>query len=58
MRKIPKQEKIAVKLNSKDRNKLKMAFFSPQTMNNSPIQLHFPNGPDGSPSFPEAKMVV
>ena len=23
----------------------------------SPMQLHFPHGPDVSPSFPEAKMV-
>ena len=56
MRKRPKQEKLAVKLNSEDRNKLKMAFVSPQTMKYNPIQLHFPDGPSGSPSFPEEKM--
>ena len=53
MRKIPKQENHAMKLNSEDRNKLKMAFVSPQIVKYSPIQLHFPDGPDGSPNFPE-----
>ena len=53
---MPKQAKPAVKLNSKDRNKLNMAFVSPQTVKYSPIQLHFPDGPYGSPSFPKEKV--
>ena len=53
---MPKKEKIAVKLNSEDINKLKMAFVSPQTVKYSPIQLHVNDGPDGSPSFPEEKV--
>ena len=52
---MPKHEKPVVKLNSEDINKLKMAFVSPQTVKYNPIQLHFPHGPDGSPSFPEEK---
>ena len=51
-----KHAEIAVKMNSKDKNKLSMAFISPQTVKCSPMQLHFPHGPDGSPSFPEAKV--
>ena len=51
-----KKVEKTMKLISKDRNKLKMAFVSPQTVKYSPIQLHFPDGPSGSPSFPEAKM--
>ena len=47
VRKGPKQEKPVVKLTSEYRNKLKMAFVSPQTVKYSPKQLHFPNGPDG-----------
>ena len=53
---MPKQEKPAVKMTSEDRNKLKMAFVSPQTVKYSPIQLHFPDGDGGSPSFHDAKM--
>ena len=53
---MPKQAKPAVKLNSEDRNKLKIAFVSPQTVKYSPIQLHFPHGPHGSPRFPEEKV--
>ena len=56
VRKKPKQAETAVKMNSKDRNKLIMAFISPQIVKCSPMQLHFPHGPDGSPSFPETKM--
>ena len=50
---MPKHEKPVVKLNSEDINKLKMAFVSPKIVKYSPIQLHFPDGPGGSPSFPE-----
>ena len=53
---MPKRAKKTVKLNSEDRNKLRMAFISPQTVKCSPMQLHFPHGPDGSPSLPEEKM--
>ena len=56
MRKITKQEKPAVKLNSKDINKIIMAFISPKTVKYSPMQLHFPHGLDGSPSFHEEKI--
>ena len=42
-------------MNSEDRNKLSMAFISPQTMKCSPIQLHFPHGLDGSPNLPKEK---
>ena len=55
---MPKQEKSAMKLNSEVKIKLKMAFVSPQIVKYSPIQLHFPDGPSGSPSFPEAKMAI
>ena len=53
---MPKQVKKAVNLTSKDRNKLKMAFISPQIVKYNPIQLHLPDGPSGSFLFPEAKM--
>ena len=53
---MPKKAKEAVNLTSEDKNKLKMAFVSPQTVKYNPIQLHFPYGPSGSPSFPEEKM--
>ena len=43
-------------LTSEDRNKLKMAFVSPQTVKYNPIQLHLPDGPDVPFLFPEAKM--
>ena len=43
-------------LTSEDRNKLKMAFVSSQTMKYNPIQLHLPDGPSGSFLFPEEKM--
>ena len=33
-----------------------MAFISPQTVKYSLMQLHFPQGPNGSPSFPEEKV--
>ena len=56
VRKKPKQAETAVKMNLEDRNKLSMAFTSPQTVKCSPMQLHFPHGLDGSPSFPEEKM--
>ena len=55
VRKKPKQAKKTVEMNSEDRNKLSMAFISPQTVKCSPMPLHFPHGPDGSPSFPEEK---
>ena len=53
---MPKQEKPAMKLTSEDRNKLKMAFVSPQTVKYNPIQLHLPDGPGGPFLFSEAKM--
>ena len=54
--KKPKKAEKIVEMNSKDRNKLSMAFISPQTVKCSHMQLHFPHGPDGSPRFPEEKM--
>ena len=56
MRKIPKQEKTAMKLNLEAINKLRMDFISPQTVTYSPMQLHSPHGPNGSPRFPEEKV--
>ena len=56
VRNMPKQEKPTVKLTSEERNKLKMAFVSPQTVKYNPIQLHLPDGPSGSFLFPNAKM--
>ena len=56
MRKIPKQTKPAVKMNSEHRNKLRMTLISPKTVKCTPMQLCFPQGPDGSPSFSEVKM--
>jgi hypothetical protein len=56
VRKRPKQTKPAVKMNSEHRKKLKMTLFSPKTVKGSPMQLHFPQGPDGSSSFSEVKM--
>ena len=53
---MPKQEKKAMNLNLEDRNKLKIAFVSPQTVKYNPIQLHLPDGPDGSFLLLEAKM--
>ena len=53
---MPKQEKKAVNLTSEDKNKLKMAFVSPQTMKYNPIQLHLPDGPGGSFLLSEEKM--
>ena len=55
---MPKHVKPAVKLTSKDRNKLKMAFVSPQIVKYNPIQLHLLDGPSGSFLFCEEKMVV
>ena len=54
----PKKAEKVVKMNSEDKNELIMAFISPQTVKCSPMQLHFPHGPTGSPSFPEAKMAI
>jgi len=51
----PKQAETVVEMNSEDRNKLSTNFISPETENCSPMQLHFPHGPNGSPSFPEEK---
>ena len=53
---MPKQEKQAVNLTSQDRNKLKMAFVSPQIVKYNRIQLHLPDGLGGSFLFPEEKM--
>ena len=53
---MPKQEKKAMNLTSEDRNKLKMAFFSPQIVNYNPIHIHLPDGPGGSFLFSEEKM--
>ena len=53
---MPKKAKQVVNLTLEDRNKLKMAFVSPQTMKYNPKQLHLPDGPSGSFLFPEAKM--
>ena len=54
---MPKQEKKAVNLTSKDRNKIKMAFVSPQTVKYNPIQLHLPDGPGVPFLFHETKIV-
>ena len=51
----PKNTKIAVKMNSECRKKLRMTLVSPKTVKCSPMQLHFPHGADGSPSFSEVK---
>ena len=56
VRKRPKNTKPAVKMNSEGINKLRMTLLSPKTVKCSPMQLHFPHGPDGSPSFSEEKM--
>ena len=53
---MPNQAKKAVNLILEDRNKLKMASISPQTVKYNPIQLHLPDGPRGSFLFPEEKM--
>lgn len=53
---MPKQAKQATNLTSEDRNKLKMAFVSPQTMKYNPIQPHLLDGPGGPFLFPQAKM--
>ena len=53
---MPKNEKKAVNLTSEDKNKLKMAFVSPQTVKYNPIHLHLPDGPGGPFLFPEEKM--
>ena len=43
-------------LTSEDRNKLKVAFVSPQTVKYNPIQLHLPDDTRGPFLFPEEKM--
>ena len=53
---MPKYAKKAMNLTSKDKNKLKMAFVSPQTVKYNPIQPHLPDGPDGYFLFPKEKM--
>ena len=53
VRKRPKQAKPAMKMNSKGRNKLRMTFISSKIVKCSPMQLHFPHGPNGSPRFPK-----
>ena len=52
----PKQAEATVEMNSKDRNKLIVDFISPQTTKCIPMHLHFPHGPDGSPSLLEVNM--
>ena len=51
VRKKPTQTKPAVKMNSEHRKKLKMTLISFKTVKCSPMQLHFPQGRYGSPSF-------
>lgn len=53
---MPKHTKTTVKMNSKHRKKIIMTLISPKIVKCSPMQLHFPQGPDGSPSFSEVKM--
>ena len=55
VRKRPKQTKPAMKMNSEHRKKLRMTLISPKTMKCSPMQLRFPQGPDGSPRFSEVQ---
>jgi hypothetical protein len=45
-----------VKTNSEYRQKLKMTLFSPKTVKADPMQLLFPQGPDGSSSYSDMKM--
>ena len=52
----PKQTKPVVKMNLECINQYKLTFVSPQMVKHSPKQLQHPLGPDGSPSFPEAKV--
>ena len=56
VRKRPKNTKPAAQMNSEGINKLRMTFISPKTVKCSPMQLHFPQGPYGSPSFFEVKL--
>ena len=56
VRKRPKHTKQDVKMNLEHRNKLRMTLISPKTVKCSPMQLCFPQGPNGSPSFSEVKM--
>ena len=56
VRKRPKQTKPVVEMDSKYKNKLRMTLISPKIVKCSPMQLHFPQGPDGSPSLYEVKM--
>ena len=53
---MPKQEKKVVNLTSKDINKLKIAFVSPQIVKYNLIQLHLPDGLGGPFLFLEKKM--
>jgi hypothetical protein len=55
-KKAKKQAKPAVKTNSEYRQKLKMTLFSPKTVKVDPMQLLFPQGPDGSSSYSDLKM--
>ena len=56
VRRRPKQKKPAVKMNSECRKKLRMTLISPKIVKCSQMQLHIPQGPDGSPRFSEVKM--
>ena len=56
IRNMLEKAKNAVKLNSKDRNRLKMAFVSPQIVKYSSIQLHFLDAPNGYLRFHEEKV--
>ena len=42
VRKSPKQTKLAMKMNSEHRKKLKLTLISPKKVKCSPMQLHFP----------------
>jgi hypothetical protein len=44
-------------MNSEYRQKLKMTLFSPKIVKADPMQLLFPQGPDGSSSYSDMKMV-
>ena len=56
VRKRPKITKPTMKMNSKHRNKLIITLISPKIVKSGPMQLHFPQGPDGSRSFSEVKI--
>jgi hypothetical protein len=55
-KKAKKQAKPAEKTNSEYRQKLKMTLLSPKTVKVDPIQLLFPQGPDGSSISFDLKM--